>query len=219
MRSRLGTTRKQLENGHHNRSWIACVGAAAGRLIERALPLIDLEQRSTRLKAKRPVRRKVGQGTTSARGVAEQTPDAILAEAVEQDVGKRSARLPLARCEDRHAVREMEREIGVRHENQEVLIPVLGGRGADRDLIGSRTARGNELAHPTQRFDRLGARISARNYRYAGSHLAVAGNELPRKPVRARRAGIAPSERDRLPKRRKKRPPDGCNLAELIDVD
>ena len=75
--------------------------------------------------------------------MAEQSPEAILAKPVEQDVGKCGARLSLARCEDRHAVREMEWEIRVRDENQEVLVLVLGGRGTDRDLIGSRAARGN----------------------------------------------------------------------------
>lgn len=151
--------------------------------------------------------------------MAEKSPDTILAEAVEQDVGERRACLALARCEDRQAVRKMQRKVGIRREHEKMLVPFLGGRRADRDLVGSRTACGNELAHPTQRFDGLGARVGTGNDGHVGRRIVGACDDLPGKPVRVRRSGFSPDETDRVRERRKKGTPDGCNLAELIDLD
>ena len=95
--------------------------------------------------------------------MAEEPADAILAEAVEQDVGERGAGLAFARRKSGHAMREMERQLRVRRENQEVLVPVLGRRRADRDLFRTRAAGGDQLAHPAQRFDDFGVGVGARD--------------------------------------------------------
>jgi hypothetical protein len=148
----------------------------------------------------------------------EQPPDAILAEAVEQDVGERRAGLSLARGENGDAMREMERQAGVGDQHEEVLVPFGGGGGADRDLFGTRAAGCDELAHPAQRFDDLRARIGAGDNRHAGGRCAIASDDLPRKPTRIS-TGIAPSQRNGLGEQSQQWAPDRGDGRETIDLD
>ncbi len=92
----LGSPREQFENGHHNRTRVDSIFSKLGRLIERAPPLIESEQSGARLEAERPARRQVGDRTAPACGMSEQPANAVLAEAVKQDVGERGASLPFA---------------------------------------------------------------------------------------------------------------------------
>src|SRR5262249_10132314 len=110
---RCRTLCKQLKNRRQDGPRIDPVCPADGRLIERTPPLVALKQHGARLKAERPSRGQFGERTASTCGMPEQSVDAILAKTVEQDVGKRRARLPLARCENRRTVREMKRQIGI----------------------------------------------------------------------------------------------------------
>ncbi len=88
------------------------------------------------------------------------TPNTILAQAVDQNVSQRRARLTVSRTQRGNTVRKMERQARVGGEYKKVLVPRIGRGGSQRDVGSDDVTSTEKLTCPPKSLHHLSAGIS-----------------------------------------------------------